>query len=205
MPAHTLRFDTVVERLRRERDTLGELCVIAVNQRFEPSDRAWIDTPGCGGMLLNTGVHEFDLVRHLSGREPVAISAHTSRKRTRDTEDQFVAVIDLDDGSMAAVDASRASTARSGRVELIGTDAQLWGDHIHRTLCRVRGRDREELGPLPPVNTLPLTLDAFVRSVRDQQPPPIDVHDGVAAVEMVEAALRSATENRRVNLAELRG
>ena len=101
---------------------------------------------------------------------------------------------------LAAVDASRASAARSGRIELIGTDAQLWGDHAHRTLCRVRGRERTELGPLPPVQTLPLTLAAFVRSVREQAPPPIDVADGVAAVEMADAALRSAAEDRRVIL-----
>jgi len=33
---------------------------------FEPTRRSWIDTPGRGGILLNTGVHAFDLLRFLT-------------------------------------------------------------------------------------------------------------------------------------------
>ena len=60
-------------------------------------------------------------------------------------------------------------------------------------------------GPVPAVPTLPLTLAAFVRSVADGSEPPVTARDGLAAVEMVEAVQLSATEGRRVRLAEIRG
>jgi predicted dehydrogenase len=204
MVAQTLRFDPVVEALLRERDGIGELCLISLNQRFEPSARSWIDTPGCGGLLLNTGVHGFDLLRHLSGLEPLSVWAETARIETRRTEDQFVATLRLGDGRVQAVlDNARSSRSRSGRIELVGRAGQLWGDHIHRTLVRVTEGERRELGPVPRRPTLPATLEAFVGAVLSGTPPPVTVHDGRAAVRMVEAAARSAAEQRRVSMSEI--
>ena len=68
MVGQTLRFDVVVRALKRESRGIGPLTTLSINQRFEPSDRSWIDTLGSGGMLLNTGVHGFDLLRFLTPR-----------------------------------------------------------------------------------------------------------------------------------------
>lgn len=206
MVAHTLRFDTVVRRLREESRRIGRLRQIALNQRFEPSDaRWWIDTPGAGGLFLNTGVHGFDLLRFLTGAEPVTVSAFAASARTRQTEDQFVATIRLEPGGILAVmDNARFSRSRSGRIELVGDDAQVWGDHIHRTLERVEGRERTRLGPVASCNTLPEVLSAFVNSVVQGTPPPVGASDGLAAIEMVQAAMLSAREHRPVDIAEVR-
>ena len=67
--------------------------MIAINQRFEPQDRPWIDTPGRGGLILNTGVHGFDLMRHLTGLEPSEVWGVSHRAMTRRTEDTFTVVI----------------------------------------------------------------------------------------------------------------
>ena len=206
MVGHTLRFDPLIRRLAREVESIGPLRMLTVNQRTEPSELGWIDDPGRGGTLLVIGVHGFDLLRHLSGLEFESVVAETDRALSRRTEDQFAALIRLEPGGvLATVDNSRATHARSGRIELIGHEGQLWGDHIHRTLSRVRGRERVALGPVPAVPTLPLTLEAFVRSVADGSEPPVTARDGLAAVEMVEAVQLSAAEGRRVRLAEIRG
>ena len=193
MVAHTLRFDPLIERMKREAATLGALRMLSINQRFEPSGLSWIDRPGAGGIVLNTGVHGFDLLRFFSGREAVSVRAECRRTLTRQTEDQFSALVRLEpDGVQAVLDNSRATRSRSGRIEIVCEAGQLWGDHIHRTLQRVRGREVTDLGPVPALPTIPRTLEAFVRCVREDTPPPVGVADGVAAVEMVEAALLSA-------------
>jgi len=205
MVGQTLRFDPVIERLRAERESIGPLRMAAINQRFEPSDRSWIDTPGCGGLFLNTGVHGFDLLRHLTGLEAMSVWAAAQRGTTTATEDEFATVWRLgSQGLLAVMDNARSTRSRSGRIELIGEQGQLWGDHVHRTVQRVRGREATELGPLPETPTLPRVLQAFVDCLARQLPPPVTVADGLAAVEMVEAAQLSARERREVAIDELR-
>lgn len=206
MMGHTLRFDEVVRRLRDEVSSLGALRLVAISQRFEPATRAWLDAPGPGGILLNTGVHAFDLLRYLTGLEASSIGAVCTRSTTRRTDDQFAGIVSLGPGKVqATIDNVRATDSRSGRIEIVGEHGQLWGDHVHRTLVRVRGKETTDLGPVPANPTIPATLAAFVGSVRDGGEPPIGAADGLAALELVEAAELAAREGRCVELDEIRG
>jgi predicted dehydrogenase len=199
MVAHTLRFDPVVEAIRREMEGLGAVRMISIHQRFEPSGHAWLDEPGPGGVILNTGVHGFDLLRHLTGAEPVSISAEVSSAVTRNTEDQFVAAVLLEPGGiLCSLDNCRTTAGRSGRIEVAAERGQISGDHVHRTLHRIVGRVETSLGSPLPVPTVAAALRAFVRSVREGAEPPITARDGLAAVAMVEAAALSARTGRRV-------
>jgi myo-inositol 2-dehydrogenase/D-chiro-inositol 1-dehydrogenase len=205
MVAHTLRFDAVVIRLCEAVGELGPLRVVAINQRFEPTTRPWIDEPGPGGILLNTGVHGFDLLRHLTGSEPVSVSAECSRAVTLRTDDCFAGTLRLEPGGvLATIDNSRATHSRSGRIEVVGERGQAWADHVHRSLVVVRRSETNDLGPVAPNPTIPATLRAFVRGVIEQATPPVSATDGLAAVEMAEAAALSAREGRRVMLEEIR-
>lgn len=208
MVAQTLRFDPLIRALRREAEAIGELRSVSIHQRFEPSDRPWLDRPEGGGLMLNTGVHGFDLLRYLTGLEPVAVRAEARRHVTQATEDQFVAIVELAEGAaetrLAVVDNARSTDSRSGRVELVGSRAQVWGDHVHRTLHRVRGRALEDLGPVPAAPTVPLALASFVDGVLAARAPEIGAADGRIAVETVAAARRSAETGRRVALQEVR-
>jgi myo-inositol 2-dehydrogenase/D-chiro-inositol 1-dehydrogenase len=204
MVAHTLRFDAVVQAILREREAIGPLVAVAVNQRFEPTDREWIDRPEPGGLVLNTGVHGFDLLRLLTGLEATTVQAQAASKVTRQTEDQFSALVRLDPGELlATIDNVRCTHSRSGRIELIGERGQIWGDHIHRTLVRVTGRERTDLGPVAVRHTVPAALMTFVEALRDGRPSPITARDGLAALEMVDAARRSARSGRAISIAEI--
>jgi myo-inositol 2-dehydrogenase/D-chiro-inositol 1-dehydrogenase len=201
MVAHTLRFDPVVEAILRETSSLGAIRMVAIHQRFEPSLHAWLDEPGPGGILLNTGVHGFDLLRHLTGAEPVSVLCEAGSAVTRSTEDQIVATFRMEPGGiLCVVDNSRATAGRSGRIEVVGERGQIAGDHVHRTLHRVTGRVATDLGSPAPVPTVVATLRAFVRSIREGTEPPITARDGLAAVRMAEAAALSARTGRRVTI-----
>ncbi|HJQ99939.1 MAG TPA: Gfo/Idh/MocA family oxidoreductase [Candidatus Polarisedimenticolaceae bacterium] len=185
MVAHTLRFDGVVLAMRREAVSLGPLRTIAINQRLEPMQRPWIDTPGRGGMLLNTGVHAFDLLRFLTGSEIVEARALLARTVTRATEDGFAAAFRLEPGGiLATVDNARTVAARSGRIEIAGERGQLRGDHIHRELSRIEGKALRNLGPIPETPTVPAALAAFTNALDTGAPMPVTVEDGLAAVEV---------------------
>lgn len=206
MVAQTLRFDAVVRALKREAESIGTLRTVALNQRLEPSTLDWVGSADLGGLLRVIGVHCFDLLRFLTGLEPVSVLAETHHALGGPAEDQFAALVRLEPGPVAAVvDCSRSTEARSGRMEVVGQQGQVWGDHIHRTLTRVEARELRELGPVPPSPTLPVAMAEFVRCVDRGQPPPVTVRDGLVAVETAEAARLSAASGRRVALSELPG
>jgi predicted dehydrogenase len=192
MVAQTLRFNSVVRAMRERREGLGTLRFVALSQRFEPSARAWLDEPAAGGVLRNTGVHSFDLIRHLTGLEVDKVTCFARRIVTRKTEDSFGAVLELPGGVLATVDNCRATASRSGRIDLAGEAGQLSGDHAHHRLKEIRGTQWRDLELPPPVPTVRECLSAFVRAVRGEGPVPIPLREGLRAVEIVDACRASA-------------
>ena len=203
MMGQTLRWNGVVRALRQRLVDLGAPLVIAINQRFEPSTRTWLDGERGGGVILNTGVHGFDLVRHLGGDEVVEVFCRARAVTTRRTPDTFVAVLTLAGGALATVDNCRATDGRSGRIEVATAAGQLTGDHVHNRLSALVGRQARELDPGPPVPTVLEALRAFVAAARGEAGIPVTAADGLAALEIAVACERSARAGRPVRLAEL--
>lgn len=193
--AHTLRWNAIVRTLRERLPALGTLRALFVNQRFEPSVLGWLDDPAIsgGGIVLHTGVHSFDLVRWLTGREVVHAWCRVAHVDTQRTEDNFMAVLALE-GSQAlvTVNGSRSTRGRSGLIDVAGADGQLVGDHALGFLYGVRGTERTALPVPESVPTVREALRAFARLVVDGEEPPVSVEDGARAVLIAEACLRSA-------------
>jgi predicted dehydrogenase len=197
--AHTLRWNRVVRVIRERLPSLGPLRALVLNQRFEPSPLTWLDDPDIsgGGMLLHTGVHSFDLVRWLTGREVASAWCRTVRTHTTRTEDGFFAVLELaGSDALVAVNGTRASAGRSGLIDVACAGGQIVGDHAHGFAYSVQALERTPLPAGEPVPTVREALRAFVGLVRDGDPPPAQLEDGARAVEVAEACLRSARSGR---------
>jgi predicted dehydrogenase len=193
--AHTLRWNTVARAIRDRLPELGPLRALGLNQRFEPSPLAWIDDPAVsgGGIILHTGVHSFDLVRWLTGREVVRVWCRVLRAETRRTEDNFVALLELEGGApLVTVSGSRSTAGRSGLIDVAGTRGQLVGDHALGFAYAVRGLERSPLALPDMVPTVREALRAFARLLVAGEPPPVTVEDGARAVLIAEACRASA-------------
>lgn len=206
--AHTLRWNGVVAAVRDHLPGLGTLRALVLNQRFEPSRLAWLDDPAVagGGIILHTGVHGFDLVRHLTGREVTTVWCRSFRAVTTRTEDNFLAQLALDGSdALVAVGGSRSSGGRSGLIDVAADGGQLVADHQLGFAWTVRGLDRTPI-PLPaPVPTVCSALEAFARLVLGGAPPPVTLEDGARAVLVAEACARSAAaDGARVDVEPLR-
>jgi myo-inositol 2-dehydrogenase/D-chiro-inositol 1-dehydrogenase len=192
MVAQTLRFNAVVRTIQERREELGELRVISLSQRFEPSTRLWLDDPAAGGILRNTGVHSFDLVRFLTGLEVEEALCFTQRVVTQRTEDIFGAVLKLAGGVLGVVENDRTTASRSGRIELVGERGQLCGDHVHGLLLEIQGASLHSIPLPPPVPTVRECLAAFTSALHGRTPVPIPLEEGLRAVEIVDACRESA-------------
>ena len=192
---HTLRWNSTLRAVRDALPGLGPLHAAFVNQRFEPSPLAWLDDPAIsgGGILIHTGVHSFDLVRWLTGREVTRVRCRTTRVHTTRTEDNFLATLEMGDGGpLVAVNGSRSTAGRSGMVDVAGEHGQLIADHAHGWAYAIRALTRTPL-PLPaPVATVREVLQTFAGLLRGHERPPVEIEDGARAVLIAEACRKAA-------------
>ena len=201
--AHTLRWNAVVRAIRERLPSLGPLRALYLNQRFEPSSLAWLDDPGTagGGIILHTGVHSFDLVRWLTGREVARVWCRVACVNTARTEDNFLAVLELEGSdALVAVNGSRSTAGRSGLIDVAAAGGQLVGDHALGFAYAVHGLERTPLPLAEPVPTVREVLRAFARLVLRGDPPPVTLEDGARAVEIAEACRRAATSDAVVTV-----
>lgn len=202
--AHTLRYSPVVRTLRRHAPELGRLHQMVLGQSFEPTRLGWLDDPrhAGGGNILHTGVHMFDLLRHLSGGEVATVSCHTARVTTRQTEDSFTAsmsvVFDAGPPLLAAVAGARTTRSRYGEIRLIGENGQLAADHVHGRVARIVDRHETVLATHADEPTVLAALQEFAQVASGGAGATITPDDGLAAVAIAAACYRSAASGRAV-------
>ena len=108
-----------------------------------PPPPAFCDPEVSGGLAIDCGIHEFDLVEWLTGRTIRRVDARRLPIVDRGLEavgdvDNLLAVLDLDDGTAAIVDLSR--NARYGddvRTEILGSDGALFVDLLPQGRTRL--------------------------------------------------------------------
>lgn len=194
MVAQTLRYNGVVRALATARASIGPLRSLTFTQRFEPSVLGWLDDPGQagGGIVLQTGVHAFDLMRVLTGLVPEAVTCQTEKIHTRSTEDNFVATVRLGGGTLATVSCARTAGARNGHIELSGERGTLIGDHVLNRAYRIVGTRMDTLPLGEPVATVREAVRDFVETLRAGATIPITLGDGVRAVAVADACYAAA-------------
>ncbi|MFK0216194.1 Gfo/Idh/MocA family oxidoreductase [Streptomyces sp. NPDC090298] len=189
---------------------LGRLHTVrAVTSDPEPPPAAYL--PLSGGLFRDCLVHDFDMVRWVTGREVVEVYATGSDAgpamfRAAGDVDTAAAVLTLDDGTLVTASATRCNGAGYDvRMELAGERDQIVVGLDDRTpLASV-----EPHGPAAPGKPWPgflerfapayeAELDAFVRLVRGEVPNACDGREALAALRIAEACERSRRERRPV-------
>ena len=167
--------------------------------------------PGSGGIFRDMSIHDFDMVRHFLGDvvEVSAFGSHTIEEiREAGDFDQAVVTLRAADGRVATVINSRTCAyGYDQRMEAFGSDGALAADNLTATQVRKSTATSTEARPEilgffldRYVDAYRLELSAFIAAVRADGPVVPNVHDGVLALEIAEAATLSARECRVVRL-----
>ena len=202
--SQTLRFSKVVREVRSHLPSLGRLHQIVLGQSFEPTRLGWLDDPvlSGGGNILHTGIHMFDLLRHLSGGEVARVGCTMTRVTTTKTEDSFTASMEVDLGEtpplLAAITGARTTPSRYGEIRVIGERGQIIADHVHGRVARIDDRRETLLAEITGDATVVTVLQEFERVARGETKPSVDASEGLAAVAIADACYRSAASGRFV-------
>ncbi|MEU4149229.1 Gfo/Idh/MocA family protein [Streptomyces sp. NPDC026659] len=194
---------------------LGRLHTVrALTSDQSPPPPEWL--PLSGGLFRDTLIHDFDVLRWVTGREVTDVYASGSDAgppmfRAAGDVDTGAAVLTLDDGTLATATATRLNGAGYDvRMELAGERDTVVVGLDDRTPVA----STEPTGP-PPCDkpwsgfferfgsAYEAELRAFVEVVRGELPNPCDGREALQALRIAEACETSRRERRAVALAEV--
>ncbi|MET9532762.1 MULTISPECIES: Gfo/Idh/MocA family oxidoreductase [unclassified Streptomyces] len=210
------RFDAgyAAARERVRSGSLGRLHTVrALTSDPAPPPAAYL--PLSGGLFRDCLVHDFDMVRWVTGREVAEVYATGSDAgpamfREAGDVDTAAALLTLDDGTLVTATATRCNGAGYDvRMELAGESDQIavgLGDRTPLTSAEPQGpppADRPWPGFLERfAPAYEAELDAFLRVARGELANPCDGREALAALRIAEACELSRRERRPVRTDE---
>jgi myo-inositol 2-dehydrogenase / D-chiro-inositol 1-dehydrogenase len=207
------RFDPHFARLERQlRDgRIGRIELLSITSR-DPSPPPIAYVRVSGGLFRDMMIHDFDMARWLLGEEPVEVFAAASvliDQAIGDAGDVDTAVVTLRTASGALCQISNSRRAVYGydqRIEILGSKGALRADNVALSTITFAGAEGI-VGdkPLPfflerYAEAYRLELDHFVDALTRGTPPQPGGGDGVKALALADAALRSLQTGRAVAL-----
>jgi myo-inositol 2-dehydrogenase / D-chiro-inositol 1-dehydrogenase len=207
------RFDPHFARLERQlRDgRIGRVELLSITSR-DPSPPPIAYVRVSGGLFRDMMIHDFDMARWLLGEEPVEIFAAASvliDPAIGEAGDVDTAVATLRTGSGALCQISNSRRAVYGydqRIEVLGSNGALRADNVALSTVAFAGAEGI-VGdkPLPfflerYAEAYRLELDHFVDALTRGTPPQPGGSDGVKALALADAALRSLQTGRAIAL-----
>jgi myo-inositol 2-dehydrogenase / D-chiro-inositol 1-dehydrogenase len=213
---------------------------VAFNRRFDPSHRALFDAIRAGeigkpemlvlssrdpeisppdyvaampyGIFYDTMIHDFDMVRWLTGSEPVEVVARTgvmldAKENPHRDPDTAMVMLKMASGALVHVNSSfRAVYGYDQRIEVFGEKGMLISRNRQPTTLERYDAHGIHEDPLLRffieryADSYVRELDEFIRAIEESRAPSIGLDDGRRALLISEAAVASAKSGAPVAL-----
>lgn len=207
------RFDANFMKLRSlvDEGKIGTVHIVKITSR-DPAPPGLAYLQGSGGMFMDMTIHDFDMARYIMGKEVVQVYAAGATLTGGDVEtagdiDTAVVTLTFEDGAMAVIDNSRKAVyGYDQRLEVFGSKGMALVDN-NKPDNHVYYDNGGAQSSLPlhffmdRYTTSYLTeMKAFISSVQDKQPVPVDGTDGLKAAMLAMAAQHSFEKNAPVTV-----
>ena len=191
-----MRFIPGVQHIKDaiENKTLGNL-VCATAKRVSE----WPERIGDVGVVKDTAIHDIDITRYLFGEEPIAVYAKTGNMKRKEFEDYAQIMLTFGSGKSAFIESNWLTPYKTRTLVVTGSKAIMKLDYITQELTIEDAK--ETMQPRYPwQEPLKLELQHFANCVLKKEKPLITGMDGVKALQIAEAALKSSAANKMIKL-----
>ncbi len=191
-----MRFIPGLQSIREAIETkkIGEL-VSATAKRVSQ----WPERIGDVGVVKDTAIHDIDIMRYISGQDPISVYAKTGSMRHRQFEDYAQIMLTFESGQSAFIESNWLTPYKIRTLNVTGSDAIMRLDYITQELWVENAK--ETLQPrLPLEEPLKMELQHFADCVLEKKKPLVTGRDGLKALEIAMAALQSSAKNAAVKL-----
>ena len=202
MTAQTLRYDASILKLKEVARRIGTWQYLSLTARMEHRKHSKEDIQAWDnrGVILEMGVHLFDLARFLTGEEIEEVYCELDTTGPQVPEDQAWIRLTTHSGLRCFLDISRVSTNRVTRAEIVGKEGQACANWSKSTVHLATHLSPQEGYHLPATHTLLSVLQDFSQAFKNHSPMPITGLDGQRAVELSDACYQSAAAGRPIKL-----
>jgi UDP-N-acetylglucosamine 3-dehydrogenase len=191
-----MRFIPGLQHIREavENKRIGEL-VCATAKRVSQ----WPERIGDVGVVKDTAIHDIDVMRFISNEDPIGVYAKTGSMRHRKFEDYAQIMLTYEDGKSAFIESNWLTPYKTRSLTVTGSDAIMRLDYMTQELWIED--PKENLQPRYPwQEPLKCELQHFADCITEKKKPLVTGVDGLKALQIAEAALRSSAKNRAIKL-----
>ena len=195
MPGHIERFNPAVGYLKSlvAEGSLGNVMLFLARRVGQ-----WPERIGDVGVVRDTAIHDIDLARYVFEDEVNAVYARTGSMRHRN-EDFAEIMLQFTKGGTAFIDANWLSPRKTRTLVVTGSEATAQLDYITQEVS-IENYQRTIKPHLERMEPLIIELTHFAESIINDRPFSVNGLDGLRAVEICEAVLRSGSHGKTMKL-----
>lgn len=212
MVGHIVRFNPAIQALKQKL-AAGELGRIfqVFCRRAGPFPSRILDV----GVVVDLAPHDVDLMRFLTGADPVRVYAETEQRLHTNHEDLLWGVLRFADGITGSLEINWLTPTKVRETLVLGERGMFRVDDLMQdlyffenaqakdvqwtTLQTLKGVTEGSMTrfAIPRFEPLKAELQAFLKAIQDGTPVPVSGEDGLAALK-ISLALVESGENHRV-------
>jgi UDP-N-acetylglucosamine 3-dehydrogenase len=177
-----------------EDKTIGNL-VCATAKRVSE----WPERIGDVGVVKDTAIHDIDIIRYLFNEEPFVVYAKTGSMKYTKFEDYAQIMLTFEGGKSAFIESNWLTPYKTRTLVVTGSKAIMKIDYITQELTIEDAKETKQ-PRYPWQEPLKLELRHFANCILKREKPLITGMDGLKALQIAEAALKSSKTGRAVKL-----
>ena len=215
MVGHILRFSPVIQALKQHitQEDLGKIFQVAC-RRVGPFPVRIQDV----GVVVDLAPHDLDVMRFITGAEPIRVFAEIEQQIHTDHEDLVSALIRFDSGITGMLDINWLTPRKVRDVTVLGEHGMFLADDLTQDLFFYENADASELGwnhlsmlrgvsegkmiryPIQRYEPLCAELEAFADAVLADDPMPVTGEDGLAALQLALSLVASGNAGKIISV-----
>jgi UDP-N-acetylglucosamine 3-dehydrogenase len=191
-----MRFIPGLQHIRQsvENKKIGEL-VCATAKRVSQ----WPERIGDVGVVKDTAIHDIDVMRFISNEDPLSVYAKMGSMRIKKFEDYAQIMLTYKDGKTAFIETNWLTPYKTRLLTVTGSEAIMKLDYITQDLWIEQ--QKETVQPrLPFQEPLKMELQHFVDCIVEKKKPIVSGEDGVRALQVATAAIKSSAKGMAIKL-----
>jgi UDP-N-acetylglucosamine 3-dehydrogenase len=191
-----MRFIPGLQHIKKAVETkeIGEL-VCATAKRVSQ----WPERIGDIGVVKDTAIHDIDVVLYLFSEDPIAVYAKTGTMRHKKFEDYAQIMLTFERGKSAFIESNWLTPYKTRVLTATGSEAIMTLDYITQELT-VEDAEETVRPRYPMQEPLKLELQHFANCITKKERPLITGLQGLRALRIAEAALKSSATGKIVKL-----
>lgn len=215
MVGHIVRFSPVIQALKAHLDAgeLGRIFQI-VCRRVGPFPARIRDV----GVVVDLAPHDLDVMRFISGDDPVRVYAETEQQIHTEYEDLFTAQLRFRRGFTGFLEINWLTPMKVREVVVLGEKGMFRADDLTQDLYFYENAEANGQGwghlnmlkgvsegkmtryPIKSYEPLRAELEAFANAVVNQTPVPVSGEDGLAALRLALALVESGSTHQVIEV-----